>query len=381
MFFPLGLVLAWAGVSHWLVLATLGVGPYDAVFHSITQVQGFMTCFAVGFLFTAIPRRTGTPPPAAWEAGIGLVAPVGSTVAAWLEAYALSQVFWLILLGVLVQFAVRRFRSSSASRRPPNGFVWVPLALCTGALGAGCMAAYGVWGPESFALHELGKRLLLQGTLLGLVIGVGSMVLPLITCGDAPPDGRATPRDRASRATHALGAAALATSFWIETRSASLGFALRAAVCGGFLLVSGRTWRLPRVPGWHRWGVWVSAWLIPTGYVLAAAQPASAQAGLHVVFIGGFALMAFSVGFHVAAAHGGRPDLVHGRPWQVPAIGVVLALALSARCAMVFDPAWLWRWMGLASGSFLFASGLWGSLVLPLLWSRGAPRPLASTPA
>ena len=50
--------------------------------------------------------------------------------------------------------------------------------------------------------------------------------------------------------------------------------------------------------------VWLSAWAIPAGYLGAAAEPWAAQAGLHVVFIGGFALMALSVGIHVSLAHG-----------------------------------------------------------------------------
>ncbi len=67
VFFPLGLLLAWCGVVHWL-LHGLGVLPdYRPVFHAITQIQGFMMCFAVGFLLTAIPRRTGTAPPASWQ--------------------------------------------------------------------------------------------------------------------------------------------------------------------------------------------------------------------------------------------------------------------------------------------------------------------------
>jgi len=55
---------------------------------------------------------------------------------------------------------------------------------------------------ELFWLHELGRLVLLQGMLLGLIAGVGGMALPLITCGDAPPDARATPRDFRILAAH-----------------------------------------------------------------------------------------------------------------------------------------------------------------------------------
>ena len=115
--FPTGLALAWAGVLHWL-LHGLGVLPdYRPVFHSITQIQGFMMCFAVGFLFTAIPRRTGTAPPAAWQVILVAAAPVGTTLAAWWNRLALSQLLWAVQVAVVIVFAVARFRSSTAARR------------------------------------------------------------------------------------------------------------------------------------------------------------------------------------------------------------------------------------------------------------------------
>ena len=64
IFFPLGCLLAWAGVLHWFLHSIGWLADYAPVFHAIAQIQGFMMCFAVGFLFTAIPRRTGTAPPA-----------------------------------------------------------------------------------------------------------------------------------------------------------------------------------------------------------------------------------------------------------------------------------------------------------------------------
>ena len=109
--FPLGVLLAWAGVLHWLLLATGVIGEYRSIFHAFAQIEGFMTCFAVGFLFTLIPRRTATAPPAAWQMAVGVAAPIAITAGAWYERWALSQLPWLLLMGVLIQFAVGRFRA------------------------------------------------------------------------------------------------------------------------------------------------------------------------------------------------------------------------------------------------------------------------------
>ncbi len=54
LLFPLGWLLAWAGVLHWLLHSVGLLADYRPVFHAITQIQGFMLCFALGFLLTAL---------------------------------------------------------------------------------------------------------------------------------------------------------------------------------------------------------------------------------------------------------------------------------------------------------------------------------------
>ena len=44
LFFPLGVLLAWAGILHWLLHALGVLASYEPVFHSIAQVQGFLLC-------------------------------------------------------------------------------------------------------------------------------------------------------------------------------------------------------------------------------------------------------------------------------------------------------------------------------------------------
>jgi uncharacterized protein involved in response to NO len=362
LLFPLGALLAWAGVLHWF-LQSLGLIEHPhAVFHSIAQVQGFLMCFAVGFLFTAIPRRTGTPPAAAWEMAVALIAPVATTVAAWYERWALSQAFWMALVVTLAVFAVRRFLSARAARRPPNSFVWVPLSLATGVFGS---ILIGVGGAtENFSLHDLGKTILLQGMFLGLVCGVGGMVLPLIARGEAPPDAAATSRDHLERAVHVGAWALLLATFWVENLATPrVGALLRGAVVLAVLLWSGRIGQRPSVPGTHRRLVWLSAWMVPAGYFWAALYPLQHKAGLHIVFIGGFALMCFAVGTHVSLAHGGYQRLVRGHPWQVRAYGTLLLAAMVVRLFVDADRQHFLKWVGVSSFLFLTASLAWGWLL------------------
>jgi len=70
IFFPLGIALAWIGIGHWVAYAAGWIGTYSCTAHGLVQIQGFLLAFALGFLLTAIPRRTASEPASA----IGIVA-------------------------------------------------------------------------------------------------------------------------------------------------------------------------------------------------------------------------------------------------------------------------------------------------------------------
>lgn len=372
VFFPLGLALAWAGVLHWLLHGLGLLADYRPVFHSITQIQGFLMCFALGFLFTAIPRRTGTAAPAAWQMILAIVCSIGIVVCAWLGWFGISQIFWIAIVITLIGFAVKRFRSGRATRRPPNSFVWIPLSLAIGVAGSLLIVLYGILGDEYYRLHELGRLLLLQGMFSGLIVGAGGMVLPLLTRGVGPPDGETTTRDRRVRLAHAAAALLLVGSFWWEHAiDLQSGLAFRAVLMGWLLVIVGGIWRMPTIPGWHRRLVWLSAWMIPLGYTLAALFPEQKKAGLHVVFIGGFAMIALSVGLHVTFAHGGHQTLARGKPWQVPLYGGLLIVSGLLRALVDFDAPRFFTWLVASAGTFLVATLFWAGLALPRMRREG----------
>jgi len=381
LFFPLAVVMVWAGIVPWLFVAWGWLPHVVGVYHSIVQIQGFMLCFALGFLFTMIPRRTKTEAPTALEMALGLACPVAIVVLAALEELAASQGAWFVLAGLLVVFAVRRFRrgvaEGGASRGPLPGFVWIPVGLAMGIVGAVLFGVYGALGPEHFDIHELAKLFLLQGLFLSLVVGVGSMVLPLFTRGEGTGD-RPPPPSWARRA-HLLGALALVATFLIQVYgNARAGYLLRAALCAALLVWAGRIHRPPSVPGANRWLVWLAAWAIPAGFAVAGALPAHQfQIGLHLVFLGGFAVMGFAVSAHVALAHGGRKHVLAGWPWQIVGYGACFWLALAARGLMQLDLERYSLWLGVAAGLFLAGTVCWAAIVAPVLLQREPARPPA----
>jgi len=367
LFFPLGALLAWAGVMPWLLYGVGASQEYRAVFHSVAQVQGFLTCFAVGFLFTFVPRRTGTAPPRTWELVAAAAGPVLSCAAAFDGRWALSQGLWLAAAGVVIAFAVRRLRVEQAARLP-GVFLWVPIALVGGAAGAVLTLVAAMEGPhQAPQLWQLGRGLVLQGMVTGLAVGVGGSMLGAFTRGEPPAEADPLHGGRARLLNGAAALAFLAT-FLLETQGAPrLALALRGALCGAALAIPARLWRLPSVPGLHRRLLWAAAWLVPAGYLVAAAIPEQRAAVLHIAFIGGFGLLALAVSVHVALSHGGAPEALSRQPLRTWALGLFMGAALGFRLLAGFDAGHSHLWIALAAAAFLSATAAWAALVAPAL--------------
>ena len=325
IFFPLGIALAWIGIGHWLAYAAGWIGTYSCAAHGLAQIQGFLLAFALGFLLTAIPRRTASAP--ASRAGIvaAALALVVSTAAAFLERWWLAEGATLAVLVGVVVFARARFVAGGGGRRPPAAFVLLPLGFVCAMAGAVLLA----WAVTPTA-HALGRLLVTQGTFLCLVMGAGALVLPLMAGAMPPPDLGTSPRvARAAAAYLAAGLAVVGTLV-----AESLGSDRVAPVVRGLVvaatLVLGAGLRSPlAVAGTNRRVARLAAWLVPAGPVLAGLVPDYRVPALHVTFIGGFGLLALSVGTHVTASHcEGLPALRDGRSTFVRVIaGSVLLVA------------------------------------------------------
>jgi uncharacterized protein involved in response to NO len=362
LLFPLGALLAWAGVLHWLLFGIGATSAYRSIFHSLAQVEGFLACFASGFLLTFVPRRTRAPAASALEVALAAALPLCTVAFAWKEKWATSQAFWIALLVLLAQFALRRIRGAPGS--VPPAFIWVPVGLLCGLGGAVLAGAGAARGDEGMWLHDVGRGLVLQGVFSGLVLGTGSFLLPAITRGEAPPDALPTARDRALLAGHALLAAALVASFFVEQLvSVRAGFALRAAAAM-LALAPARPWRLPALPGVHRLIAWTAQWMLPIGYAFVAAVPEHRRIGLHIVFIGCFAALVLAVSLHVTLSHSGRAEALSRSPRTLVALAALLAAALGARLLVDLDQARVLTWIAVAAAAFLAATLAWAAALL-----------------
>jgi uncharacterized protein involved in response to NO len=363
--FPIGLTCGLLGAGVW-PLHAFGVVPYPGVLHRLLMIQGFELSFVLGFLLTAMPGFTkGEPcrPAELWlatflAASIGIAAVLGATRAAEI-AFALS-----VLLVILV---LARRLGPSPSPRPPE-LVFVGFGLLLGLAGALIQIAAG-------GIDVFGGRLISLGMVLSLVLGLGGLLVPTFIGMRDPlliPGVASVHEPRRRLALYVAIIGLLTLAFVAEAFDQPwLGAWLRAIPATVMILL---VWKLARLPGRHdapAFAMWGSGWLVLLGLWLAALLPTFTLGALHLVFIGGFALLTLGIGTRVLVSHGRYP-LADERLVLSPTVVAILLATLLARLGA--------EWLPSYGVPFLAASGaLWN--VAWIGWATGAiPRMVQTNP-
>jgi uncharacterized protein involved in response to NO len=369
IFFPLGVLFAWIGVGHWLMYSTGVTTSYSCKLHGLIQMQAFMMSFAVGFLLTALPRRTQTPAVSTVEMVAFAAALIVTTAGALAGQWLVSEMAYAAVFVLLAQFAIRRFIGRAAGRRPPAAFVMVPIAALHGIVGAGLVAAAEFQNVPPSAAH-LGMLFIQQGVFLCLAVGIGGLILPLMSGTPPPPDLGSSPRESWKAIAYATAGAAIFVSLILEQMGFQrIGPLLRASVVAIGLGFGGGGWRLPGKTGVHRKLVWFATWMMPLGLIASAIWPDYRVPALHILFIGGFGLMAFGVATHVTLTHLDLQRHALGRPPAIIIMAAAFALALFLRFSADASDTYF-QHLGWASALWIFGSAAWLIFLGPKLLRR-----------
>ncbi len=380
--FPLGWLMAWVGLAPWLLFAWGANMPYPRDLHVMTMIQGVLTTFAVGFLFTMLPRRLDSPAPTSWQMALAVLVPPLHAILTWNHQIAAAHAVWAVLAGVMLLFTASRIYGSNANRRGPIAFAWVPLAWAFGLAGAILLAIATAQKPGEVGLIVLSTEsiqmawlFLTQAMFLCLVIGVGGLFLPLVCHKTSSVDADQVPNAKRQQRWHMLAALLILFSFALQAMHwtsyglslRTVAIALRAAVAAAVLCAAGGILKPPSIEGTQRKLIWAAAWCIPLGLALTAAIPSRPQIGLHVFFISGVGLITLGVALHVGLSHSTGQDLVFKPVWQVQLFGALIAVALGLRIVAEIDLVHRFDWLGAAAVAMLLALLPWGQLVLTRL--------------
>ncbi len=367
VFFPLATLLGISGVSLWPLFFSGLHKFYPGQMHARLMIEGFLAGFILGFLGTALPRLLSAPALRWRELGplLGLyLLTAGLHIGEQPRAGDVAFIALMLAFGACMASRVPR-----SSETPPPGFVLVFLGFLSGLIGP-ILWLCGLQGWVSGTLALFGSLLLTQAFVLLPVLGIGTFLLPrFLRVRSMRPrtEERTVSWDWWLRAGFSVATGiALLGSFWLEASQPGAPSAswLRAIAAIVYLatMVPFQRQSLPlrAAPV----SAQVALLALAVGLVFPLFWPGQRLAGLHIVFLGGFSLITFTVATRVILGHSGQENLFETR---LPALQVAAALLLAGAALRAYGDFSPDRphWLTAASYLWMMAAGVWGFRVLP----------------
>lgn len=362
LFFPIGIVLGFVGVSHWGWYYSGLTETYSCTYHGLLQIQGFEMAFVTGFSMTALPRFLEAPIVSRWELAFTLLTVLATSAGLYFEDWVLAQWAAGLHACVLLWFVASRYFSRQDD--PPPPFVLIPFGLLF-ALSGAILILHPLDG-----FLKLGHRLVAQGVLLCFLFAFGPYLGRRLIHG-VPADKIEQTVPRPAPHVPVLVGVGLLVSFLVEAGWTEPGGRLvRAVLITAYGLVGLRLHRFPARSGYAAWTLWLGFWCLIAGQWLSGLFPDYEIVALHLTFIGGFSTITLVVSIRVVAAHCGPESLWDGKARALKSIVLFLLAALLSRAASDFITWYYFGMLHVAAGFWMVASLIWGFACIPKLGRR-----------
>lgn len=371
VFFPIGLLNAFLAVGVWFLRDLPWLSAPALFIHGKLIAGGFLWAFITGFLMTAVPKMTGASP----ASRIEFLIPLGAMAAMLATAWGIDpRPFYfshLLLVLFLISFVARRHITSN--RPAPIFFSHIGLALLLAAAG-------DVYHAQGYS--SMGVMLLQVGAVLLLVLGIGTRFFSFLT--GIPSIFESTTQKLPRYAFHTCGVL-VAGSLWLAGEGYLWAYAVLSILALVYLFVF---WKVQRKSERHtalRYAMTTVATMIPMSFALSWLLPQQFLTWLHLLFIGCFGLITFSVATRVTLSHGAFPvdiEMKSKALWWV--VGCIVLAALTRLGYGITTDAW-WQksWMHTAAGFWVAAATIWTVVFLKkiLYLNKVQPTFLAKPPA
>lgn len=345
-FFPLGILSALLAVGVWLIQDLHWLTTPTILIHSRLIVGGFLWSFITGFLMTAIPRMTDTRSAHFSELVLALGLVIGAIAASWRLD---GSWFYLSEMGLILFLIVYGGRRLLYSKKTvPVFFSHVGMAMALAFFGA-----FSDYRGDSF----MGIHLYYVGAVLLLILGIGTRFFSFLS--GLPSDFESQNNIAWRWAFHTAGLVTCALLFCAGRgfRLAYLGLAM--VLC--FYLFG--VWRVQRKsdrPSALRYGVRIVASTIPLSFFFCFLWPSMFITWLHLLFIGCFALMTFSVATRVTLAHGSYPLELEMKSKALWCLFICLLVAVVSRLFYGYSEGMIQKsFLHLAATAWFFAVLSW----------------------
>lgn len=360
--FPIGLLSALLGVVLWPLFSMGVIEFYPRDSHASMMMFGFLLAFASGFLMTAIPRISNTRDAAGWEIFVmSALAALQIACGLFWPAPLVPISLYIVCLqfGFLVFFAARRIGQSGAS--PPASFLFLPASMVLGISGALLKAL--PWTQGSGA--AIGHVFLFKGFVMTLVLGVGLRLLPVFLQGAPPPSD--PQRFASTIGFRTVGGAALAYIVFLSLEPFFHFVAnfFQLVLVAWLIFFELKVHRFPRRRGVQPWAIWCSLWCLVIGQAWVTFLPLFSIHGLHLIYIGGWAIMTFFVATRVVLSHGGFPLQAELSSRILFIAFALLLLAGATRASVAFlQPEVYWSHIGYSAACWMAGVIVWTSFAV-----------------
>ncbi|MDO8519544.1 MAG: NnrS family protein, partial [Deltaproteobacteria bacterium] len=292
------------GVLVWFFFHLRLFPFYPGGVHAEIMIGGFYLTIAAGFLMTAIPRLSGTATASTVEKTAALLASLAGFAVVWKTNRFFFHAILLLQLLLLIRFATKRLFKGPFAPAPP--FVLTAFGNLS-ALAGIVILLINDFHPCSPPLLTAARGLFFYGFFLGGVLGIGSLLIPMILGAGNLPQSPTPLSTTVSRLPHigkfSLLGLSLAGSFFVDAYVGIRWGSLIRAIVVGILLLK---WPLFQRPpkGILYWMLWLSGWILLVGFWPAVLRPDLALHTNHTIFIGTVSLMIFGIATRVTLAHG-----------------------------------------------------------------------------
>jgi len=370
IFFPLGLFLGAIGVVLWPLFVWHAIDFYPAQAHVRLMIEGLMGSFIFGFLGTAGPRLLDASPLITAETCLLLVLQIASALLHLTQRQTPGDIVFLTLLLLFVGMMTKRV--GARTDLPPPPFVLVLFGLLNAVAGIFLITSGKSFTDGSFA-NRLGGLMLNEGFVLFPILGVGAFFFPKLL-GGARPQRSDLQIARTRWIKRAVIAILTALVIWISFVLEALGWMRTAALVRGgttlaYFVTQGRLLEKPSPAdaGFLANCFRLGALLLGAGLLLPAALPGYRLANLHLMFIGGFSIILFTVSTRVIIGHAGQSHLFRKRLRFLVATITLLVIAMIARVSADFILPARNSHLVYAALIWLLAATVWAVALTPKL--------------
>jgi len=347
--FPMGCLSGISAVLIWILFQRQWISFYPRAAHGDVMYFGLMWSFIAGFLMTAIPKMTSTWVARAWEVTLAIVLVILQIGLNFLDLVTWSVFLFAVQILLLISFVAWRFWIRK--KVPFTGFIFLPIAFFQALLGVYFFCISGFENREAVTLF-CGEAF-----VLNLIVGLGSRLVPVISRLPMALSVRQASK-KEMWLIPSLIALTLNLGYWFQFA----GFMRLAVLIKTFSLALAfiKLFKFFVIPAqWSVVGGSLKLALIfmMLGTVLNFPDFNSGLAGLHLLYIGGFALITFFISVRVTLAHGGQ-DLSYEMSSR-RLVFVAGLFLLSAFLRFIAQTQVMGIMITLAAFFFVVAVGLW----------------------